>query len=193
MSRLKNTFNSKYLLWFALPVPGIVCTTEYLSGSIYYGEYLHFTGEFSARLLILTMAITPLRLVFATHRWPVWLMRRRRYLGVATFAYAALHLAAYLAKLGVLGKIAGEALEPGMITGWVAMFVFIALALTSNDRSVGYLKARWKTLHRLVYVAAVMTFLHWILVAFDPTAAAIHAGILVLLETIRFWLKQKSQ
>ena len=191
MNRLKQAFNSKFLLWFVLAVPGLLSTFQYLSGSIYYGEYIHMTGEFSARLMILAMAITPLRMMFPKHRWPIWLIKRRRYFGVATFAYAALHLAAYLVKLGALGKIASEAQEPGMMTGWVAMIVFTALALTSNDRSVRYLGSRWKSLHRLVYVAAVMTFLHWIIVAFDPMVAAIHAGTLVLLETIRVCMKSR--
>ena len=150
MSWLRNAINSIHLFWIALAVPGLVQTTRYLSGGVYYGEFIHFTGQFSTQLLIVTLAVTPLRRVFSRHRWPSWLMRRRRYLGVATFAYAALHLAAYLEKLWGQGKIAGEAFEPGMLTGWVAMMVFAALALTSNDRSVRFLKTQWKTLHRLV-------------------------------------------
>lgn len=193
MRSLKGAFKSRYLLWFLLAVPGLISTFQYQTGSLYYGEYIHVTGEFSVRLLMLTMAITPLRMMFPNHRWPVWLMKRRRYFGVATFGYAAPHLVAYLVKIGAFGKIATEALEPGMMTGWIAMIVFTILAVTSNNPSVRYLKARWKSLHRLVYVAAVMTFLHWILVAFNPVAALIHAAVLVLLETFRIWITQNSK
>ena len=191
MGWLKSAFNSIYLFWFVLSVPGLLRTAQYLSGGIYYGEFIHFTGEFSTQLLIITLAVSPLRSMFGGQRWTAWLMERRRYLGVATFGYAVLHLAAYLEKLWGQGKIAGEAMEPGMFTGWIAMAVFAALALTSNDRSVRWLKKRWKSLHRLVYPAAMLTLLHWILVAFDPLVAYVHTGVLILIVALGYCFKRR--
>lgn len=185
MSQLARAFKSRYFLWAILSIPWVLMTAQYLSGGLYYGEYIHITGEFSARLLILTLAVTPLRLMFPQRDWTRWLMRSRRYFGVATFAYAIPHLIAYLMKLGSIVKIFEEALEPGLWTGWIALLIFLALAITSNQMSVSALGRRWKQLHRLVYLAAILTFVHWALVAFDPVPALIHAGVLFALEIYR--------
>ena len=113
-------------------------------------------------------------------------MRQRRYLGVAAFAYAVPHLVAYVVKLSDMPRILSEGIEPGMLTGWIAMLIFTALAITSNNASVRKLGRRWKVLHRFVYAAAVLTFLHWILLAFDPLQGYIHAGVLIAIQLLRF-------
>ena len=61
----------------------------------------------------------------------------------------------------------------------------LVLAATSNDAAVRSLRARWKWLHRAVYVAAALTFGHWVLTAFDPTTAYVHLGILAALQALR--------
>ena len=185
MNNPVRNFNSRYILWSALAVPWILMTVRYMTGDLYYGEFIHATGEFSARLLIITLAVTPLRLMFPNFRWTTWLLQSRRYLGVAAFAYAVPHLVAYLWKLASITKILEEGAEPGMWTGWLAMIIFLALAITSNNVSTRRLGRRWKSLHRLVYLAALLTFVHWILVAFDPVSGLLHAGILVALEAYR--------
>jgi len=162
-------------------------TGRYLSGNLYYGEFIHVTGEFSARLLILTMALTPLRLMFPDQNWTGWLIKRRRYFGVATFAYALPHLIAYLIKLGTFARIVADGIEPGIWTGWVAFLIFTILAVTSNNISVRSLGRNWKTLHRFIYLSALLTFVHWVLVAFNPVPGYIHAGVLGLLEAYRVW------
>ena len=75
-----------------------------------------------------------------------------------------------------------------MATGWVAFLIMLALAATSNDRSVRLLRRRWKWLHRAVYLVAVLAFAHWILTAFDPWPGVWHLGVLAVLEGIRLWL-----
>lgn len=178
--------NSRTIVWAVLSIPLAVLCWQYVNGTLFYGEFIHITGEFSARLLILTLAVTPLFRFLPKQRWTAWLIRQRRYLGVATFAYAVPHLVAYVVRLSDdVSRMISESLEPGMLTGWVAMVIFLALAITSNDRSVRKLGRRWKTLHRLVHVAAVLTFLHWILVAFDPIPALVHAGVLAAVEMTR--------
>lgn len=174
--------DSRYFTWLVLTLPGVIQTLRYLQGSVFYGEYLHWTGQAAAQLLIVTMAITPARLAFPGARWVRWLMVRRRYLGVATFAYAALHTAAYLQRSKGLSPVVEEALEMSIGTGWIALLIFVALAATSNDTSVRRLGRRWKWLHRTVYVAALLTFAHWLLTAFDPLVGAIHLGVLASLQ-----------
>ena len=174
------------LLWALLALPGAFMTYRYVQGTTFYGEYLHATGELGARLLIVTMAVTPLRLVFSGAAWTRWLVRRRRNLGVAAFGYALLHATAYLQRQS-LTVITKEAAELALATGWVALLVMLLLAATSNDAAVRLLGRRWKWLHRAVYAAAVLTFAHWILTAFDPLPGAAHLGVLAALEAIRVW------
>ncbi len=178
---------SRWLLWLLLAGLAAVQTWRYVAEAIYYGEYLHWTGEQSARLLIVTLAATPLRRIFPGARWTAWLVARRRDLGLATFLYAALHAVAYLARSADVRDILAEAVEIGMAVGWVALLVFLALAATSNDASVRRLGRRWKGLHRWIYAGALLTFLHWVATAFDPTAGYVHLGVLLVVLALRGW------
>jgi methionine sulfoxide reductase heme-binding subunit len=185
---LKQFLNSHWTLWAALASPAVVILYLYWNDGLSYGEVIHASGEWAVRLLILILAVTPLRLAFPAAHWPLWLLQRRRALGVAVFGYALLHAMVYLARKQEIALILEEGAEWDLLTGWLALAVFLPLALTSNDRSVRFLKRVWKKLHRLVYPAAVLTFLHWMLTAFDMTPALIYAGILGLLEALRLIL-----
>ncbi len=80
-----------------------------------------------------------------------------------------------------------DAVEPGLFAGWLAFVVFVPLAVTSNDRSVRWLRHQWKRIHRWVYAAALLTFAHWLLVAFDIVPGLIHLFVLGALEGYRMW------
>ena len=188
---LSRILSSRYVLWLALTVPGAVVLVRYLIGQTFYGEIVHFTGVLATRLLIVTLAATPLRLMLPNARWTAWLTQRRRYFGVATFGYAALHTAIYLARKGP--DVLTEAMEPGLLTGWLAFAAFAPLAITSNDALVRKLGRVWKRVHRLVYVAAALTFAHWLLVAFDVVPGLIHLAVLVALESYRVWERLQSR
>jgi sulfoxide reductase heme-binding subunit YedZ len=188
---LLRILDSRYLLWLLLTLPGATVLIGYAVGQTFYGEIVHFTGVFATRLLIVTMAVTPLRLMFPNARWTAWLMKRRRYLGVASFGYAALHTAVYLARKGPDALV--EAMELGLLTGWLAFAAFTPLAITSNDSFVRKLGRMWKRLHRLVYLAAALTFVHWLLVAFDIVPGLIHLTVLVALESYRVWERLQSR
>ena len=188
-----RTLGSYRLLAALLAVPWAWLAFAYLVGRSFYGEMVQASGEWAIWCLMATLAVTPLRRLFPRHAWTAWLLPRRRYLGVAAFAYALLHAAVYVLRLGDLPRIAAEALEAGLLTGWLAFAIFVPLAVTSNDASVRRLGRAWKRLHRFVYAAAVLSFAHWILVAFDPTAAYAHLAVLAVLETARFlpWAKRR--
>jgi sulfoxide reductase heme-binding subunit YedZ len=184
-ARLARALESYGLLAALLAVPWTWLAFGYLTGRLFYGELIHASGEWAIWTLLAALAVSPLRRLFPRQAWTAWLLPRRRYLGVASFAYALLHAAVYVLRLGELPRILAEALEAGMLTGWLAFAIFVPLALTSNDRSVRRLGRAWKRLHRLVYAAAVLSFAHWVLVAFDPTAAYAHLAVLALLEAVR--------
>jgi sulfoxide reductase heme-binding subunit YedZ len=175
----------RWLLWLVLMLPLAWMTWQYGAEIVYYGEYLHWTGVQSARLLLLTLAITPLLRLSPRTAGIRWLMRRRRDVGLVTFFYALAHTVAYLVRKGDLQLIVNEGLEVGMATGWIAFLVFIALAATSNDVSVRSLGRNWRSLHSSVYVAAILTYLHWVLTAFDPTAGYVHGAVAMVLLLTR--------
>lgn len=189
---ITGILNSRAFIWALLALPSIPMIGALLSAepsgdrSIEH-ILLHPTGEFSARFLIVTMIISPMRLLFPNSGFWRWMMKRRRYFGVAAFAYAAFHTVLYLIDMGTLRAILDDALKFGIWTGWLAFFVFVPLAITSNDWSVRKMGSAWKRLQRWVYLAAVGTLLHWIFVHNHIGPALVHFLPLAGLETWRLW------
>lgn len=186
MSRL-----SPYLLWAILAILPALWTVEALTSTDPRAIHrlLHPTGEFAARLLIITMMISPLALIFKGSRIIAWLKRNRRYFGVAAFGYAFLHTIFYLIDEGGLVEALGELDDFYIWTGWVAFLIFVPLAMTSMDAAVRAMGKHWKTLQRATYAAAVFTLLHWAsLEDWEGVGPAlVHFGPLALLEAYRVW------
>lgn len=183
---MKSIFNSPYTLWLILAIPSIPMTMGLLSG-VELEALLHPTGEFSARFMIIAMIISPFRLMFPKNRFWLWMARRRRYFGVAAFCYALAHTILYVIDMGSLANVLGEALLLGIWTGWLAIFIFLPLAITSNDWSVQRLGRNWKRLQQMVYIAAIATLLHWIFVHNNVGPALVHFVPLAGLELYRIW------
>ena len=175
----------KILVWTLLSIPFVLICVRFARDDISYGQVIHQTGIWSAGLLIAALAITPLRKVFASAKWLASVVPHRRALGVASFAYAALHTGVYLERKWGADLILKEGVEAPLATGWLAFAVFLVLAVTSNDASVRALGRTWKRVHRWVYVATVLTFAHWWLASFDPTLAYVFAAVLVLAQALR--------
>lgn len=181
----RSIFNSRPFLWLLLSLPALPLLYGLAFGSLGLHVALHPTGETAARLTIIAMLISPLRIIFPRARWLYWLLRRRRDLGVAAFAYAAAHTAFYVIDKGAIDAILTDIAHGGIWTGWLAMLIFIPLALTSNDVSVRAMGRAWKGLQRWVYPAAVLTLLHWALLSHGIGGAIVHFLPLGLLETWR--------
>lgn len=162
MTRVKQFLNHPYTFWALLCLPAMAMLFGFdPDDPRAVHKLLHPTGEFAARFLIITMMITPLMMLFKGWRGPRWLMKRRRYLGVAAFGYALLHTVFYLIDEGAVAFSTGEISKLYIWTGWLAFIIFVPLAITSTDRWVRRLGPNWKTLQRFVYAAAVLTLLHW--------------------------------
>ncbi|MEJ6391038.1 sulfite oxidase heme-binding subunit YedZ [Gymnodinialimonas ulvae] len=186
MSRL-----SPYWLWALLAVLPALFTFEALTSTDPEAIHglLHPSGEFAARLLILTMMISPLALIFRQSRFIGWLRHNRRYFGVAAFGYALLHTVFYLIDEGSLAAVTGDLPKLYIWTGWVAFAIFIPLAMTSMDAAVRAMGPHWKSLRRTTYVASLFTLLHWAsLHDWGGTGPAlVHFGPLLALEAYRGW------
>ena len=177
--------HKKHWIWVLLAAPATLILYQFGADAISYGQTIHRSGYWSVALLLIALSLTPLQRVSGKTVCISFLMRQRRAIGIASFAYAVLHTSVYLERKWGAGLIVKEALEPSLGLGWLALFVFLILALTSNNASVRVLRARWKTLHRSIYLAAVLTFAHWILATFDPLAAYVCLALILLIEMLR--------
>lgn len=185
MQRRANIGSGKLILWGLLALPSLAMVHAVTLGGAGFDEMLHPTGEFSARLLIVALMLTPLAMIFPGKRWIAWLVRRRRAFGVAAFGYAALHLLFYLIDMGSLDYVLDELLALGIWTGWAAFAIMLPLALASNEAAMRRLRNRWKPLQRLAYLAALLTLVHWIFVHNNLGPALVHFTPLALLEAWR--------
>lgn len=145
-------------------------------------ELTHATGQWALRILLLTLAITPLRQLTGWTR----LIRLRRMLGLFSFFYMVLHFSIYLVldRFFHWPEIVVDLTErPYIIAGFTCLVLCIPLACTSTDAMMRRLGGRnWKRLHRLVYPAAIAAVLHFIwLVKADVTEPAIYALVLAVL------------
>ncbi|MFC4729291.1 protein-methionine-sulfoxide reductase heme-binding subunit MsrQ [Coralloluteibacterium thermophilus] len=154
----------------------------------------HYTGIWALRMLLVALAITPLRRLTGWNGW----VRFRRLLGLYAFVYASLHFATYLfLDLGGLwGQILEDLVKRTYITvGVLAWLILAALAATSTTAAIRRLGRRWAQLHRLVYVAAVLAVLHFVwLVKADLREPALYAALLAVLLGARIVhrLRQRS-
>ena len=188
----KTALNSKAFIWILLALPSIPFALALANGATGPDgkpatEFLlHPTGEFAARFMIIAMILTPMRMLFPNSGFWRWMMKRRRYFGVAAFGYAAFHTLLYILDMNSLQAMLGEFFALGIWTGWLAMVIFVPLAITSNDASVRAMGPSWKTLQRFVYIAAIATLLHWIFIHNDFGPALVHFVPLAGLELYRF-------
>ena len=145
----------------------------------------HQTGEWALRFLLLSLAMTPLRLMLKQN-WPI---RFRRLIGLYAFFYASLHFAVYLfLDLGSYwSQIGADILKrPFMTVGFAAWLLLLPLAITSNQWMMRKLKKNWQKLHKLAYAIGVLAVVHYYwLVKSDVREPLLYAGILALLFAIR--------
>ncbi len=150
------------------------------------------TGLSTIVLLLVTLAITPLR------RLSGWgeLIRLRRMAGLWAFAYALAHALIYF--------IFDQSLDPGLIwsdtvehpriaVGFLAFLLLIPLAATSTNGMIRRLGRRWGVLHRLVYPAAALGILHYLMVQkLDLRVGTGYVAVFAVLMLLRLWSRGRS-
>jgi sulfoxide reductase heme-binding subunit YedZ len=121
-----------------------------------------FTGRGTLRLLVISLAITPVRRLIPKL---AWLIRFRRMLGLYAFFYGCLHLMTYLwlyagfSWATIVDDISRRRFIVAGVTAWVLL---VPLALTSTAWSIRKLGGKnWTRLHRLAYLAAIAGVVHY--------------------------------
>ena len=158
-------------------------------------EYItHRTGDWTLRFLLIALAITPLRRLTG---WAA-LASVRRMLGLFAFFYVVLHFSTYLVSFfPFFDLIPDDILErPYVTAGFTGFVLLIPLALTSTKGMIRRLGgARWRRLHRLVYIAAAAGVVHYLwLVKVDVLPPLVYGAILAALLGVRvwFWFAKKA-
>lgn len=149
------------LVWALMSAPALAWFVSLVRhGTAMTSDALNPTGALSAILFIMALLATPLRRIWP--RGPVahWLLRNRRYLGVASFGYALLHTLFYLLDAGSAAKVLAQLPRLDIWSGWVSLLIMAPLALTFSDAWVRRLGPRWKSLQRWAYAAALLGLLH---------------------------------
>jgi sulfoxide reductase heme-binding subunit YedZ len=154
---------------------------------------MHITGEFAGRMLVISLIATPIKLMFPRGRFSKWLIRNRRFFGVAAFAYTLLHTIFYVLEYQ-LSQLLNEFTDLAILTGWFAFFIFIPLAMTSTNSAIKRMGRNWKKLQRWVYLAAIMAFAHWALLGIQGNEASMAGALahfipVMLLQVYRIWKK----
>ena len=146
-------------------------------------------GLWGLRLLLATLALTPLRILTGSAEW----IRYRRMLGLFAFSYLALHFAMYVGVDRRLewGILVEDVLKRPWITlGFTGLMLLTPLALTSTRASMRRLGRRWQRLHMLIYPAAVLGCWHFYWqVKKDVREPLLYAAVLALLFAVR-WVRR---
>jgi sulfoxide reductase heme-binding subunit YedZ len=152
---------------------------------------LRTLGMCALVFLVLTLAVTPLRLITGWN----FLSNFRRQLGLWAFAYGVLHLTLYYVfdqSFDAVAVIRDVAKRPFILFGMTALLLMLPLALTSTTGSIKRLgAARWKRLHQLVYLSAIAAVTHfYMFVKADHRMPVAFISVLAALLLYRLLVKQ---
>jgi methionine sulfoxide reductase heme-binding subunit len=144
--------------------PGLILAWKVYAGALGVNPVetlLHQTGRAALGVLLLTLAITPIRRIFGWNRVQVV----RRMMGLWAFFYALCHFSTYVVfdQVGDVAAIAEDVFKRKFIfSGMLALAILLVLAVTSTNGMMRRLGRNWTRLHRLVYVGAMAAAIHFV-------------------------------
>jgi methionine sulfoxide reductase heme-binding subunit len=142
---------------YLLIVPGL---TNQL-GANPIERLLHVSGEIAIWSLGAVLSLTPLRVLFPRSAIVNALNRHRRYIGVSACIYGLIHFSCHVLYQGDWDDLLQSYTKPFVWFGSAGLSILVLLGLTSNNWAVRKLGGRrWKLLHRLAYVAAILLIYH---------------------------------
>lgn len=169
-------------------VPLAVAVFDFITDPSFSGniQRLEFrTGRLAVIWLILSLFGSPLYWITGYYEF----FKARKPLGRYAFFYALLHVIIFLwldyawnLRLIWMGLLD----TPYLLVGLASFIILLLLAITSNPQSQAWLKKNWDRLHKLVYLAAALSLLHYFLIEKSdirwPVFASIILGMLLLLR-----------
>jgi len=186
----------KAALWVACLAPALWLTHGALTdglGANPIEKITLVTGKAALTILIVTLAVTPIRRVSGWNR----IIQLRRPLGLFAFFYVVLHLLTYV-TLDLYFDFAavGEDIlkRPYITVGFAAFLLLVPLAITSTKGWIRRLGKRWQALHSLVYVASVLAIIHFLWkTKADFREVGVYASVLgvLLLSRVPGWYTRR--
>ena len=153
-------------------------------------EITHHTGEWTLIFIILTLAMTPFKKITKLNFW----ISLRRMLGLFVFFYATIHMLTYVVidyRLDLQSISKDIFTKRFIFVGFAAWLLLTPLALTSSKKAMMLLKDKWKKIHRLIYIIAILGVVHFIwLVKKDLTEPLIYMAIILILLLFRLKFKK---
>ena len=148
------------------------------------------TGIWTLRLIMITLAITPLRWLTGVNQ----LINYRRLVGLFAFFYGCLHFLTYFFldhQFDVAAMFEDVRLRPYITAGFTAFVLLIPLAVTSTTGWIRRLGGRnWNLLHKLIYITAMAAVLHYywkVSIKLPPTYPRNYAILVAVLLGFRVW------
>lgn len=194
--KLYSIFTFKYLLFICALLPFLLMAGDIITdnlGANPIEDLLNRSGLWTLRFLLITLAISPLRLLFK--KWPI--MKYRRMLGLFTFFYATVHLLVFLVfdhSLNITYIVEAITISPAVQIGLIVYLILIPLAVTSTNNMMRRLGKRWAKLHNFVHTAALLSIAHF---AFsekiDISIPLYYGAFLIFLQVIRIVFNKRKQ
>jgi len=181
------------------PVVWILCLTplSYLVFSLYQDlganpveTITNFTGIWTLRLIMITLAITPLRWMTGINQ----LINYRRIVGLFAFFYGCLHFTTFFLfdhQFDFAAMWEDVKRRPYITAGFTAFVLMIPLAVTSTQGWIRRMGGKnWNLLHRLIYITALAAVLHYywkVSIKQPPVNPRNYAILVAVLLAIRIW------
>lgn len=160
------------------------------------------TGIWTLRLIVATLAITPLRWLTGVNQ----LINYRRVIGLFAFFYGSLHFTTYVvttffiegfSNFDASGLWADLLKRPYITAGFTAFVLMIPLAITSTTGWIRRMGGRkWNLLHRLIYITALAAVLHYFwkvkLDATNPVYYGMGVAVLLGFRAWRYFAKRSA-
>ncbi|PPR50605.1 MAG: Protein-methionine-sulfoxide reductase heme-binding subunit MsrQ [Alphaproteobacteria bacterium MarineAlpha5_Bin5] len=182
---------NKLIIFFLLITPSILWSYQFLSGALGVNpieKLMDELGLMALRLIIATLFISSL----AEFRFLRSLIEIRRMIGLFAFYYVCLHFLSYiiLDHFFDIQFIIKDIIKRPFITfGFISFLALIPLASTSTKswiKKLGY--KTWKKIHYLIYLAAILSSIHFfMLVRVNKIEPAIYIGLILLLLIYRIY------
>ena len=199
MRRFLSSKWTKVAVFLICLIPLAVLVNRALHGNLGANpvEFVqHATGDWTLRLLIFTLSITPLRKILGLPE----LIRFRRMLGLFAFFYVCLHFLTYIGpdQSFNLSSMWKDVEKRRYITvGFLGFVLLIPLALTSTAGWIRRLGGqRWQMLHRAIYISAICGVIHYYWLVKSDIRKPVFYGALVailLLWRLGDWFRKRSQ
>jgi methionine sulfoxide reductase heme-binding subunit len=123
-------------------------------GKVNIDMLYHISGEFAIRWMTAVLTLTPVFIVFGVYNLFV-----RQAMGIATAVWSFIHFILFIWAEGFIETFT----QVNYVSGFVAILILIPLFFTSNQKSMKWLKSKWKKIQSFSYLAIFLSLLHIVL------------------------------